>query len=459
VSSNEPGATFRRRAVWPLATVGEIEATLVDAGNPCVLVAAADVGLRGPELPDEINADLATLARLEAVRAAGAVAMGLARTPEQATRERPAVPKIGVLASPAGYATTAGTEVAATDIDLIVRMLSMGRVHHAVPVTGAMAVAVACALPGSLAARLRRPGEGPVRLGHPAGATAMEAEVEPQGGSWRARRVTLGRTARRLKVLGDELCFRRGGIFRHEDGMKRIAAALLLGAGRLAAQQGPWNGLRLGGKPGPGEWSAPLEILLWLTLLVLLPAAIISLTPFLRLLVVLHFLRQALGTQSAPSNQVLAGLSLFLTLLLMQPTGARIYEQAIGPLDRGEIGMQEALARAAVPVKGFLARYVREKDVALFLEISHAPRPRNLDDLDLQVLMPAYVLSELRTAFQIGAVLFLPFLIIDLLVASITLSLGMLQLPPVMISAPFKILLFVVVDGWNLVVGSLVKSF
>ncbi len=241
--------------------------------------------------------------------------------------------------------------------------------------------------------------------------------------------------------------------------MKRIAAALLLAAGRLAAQQGPWNGLRLGGKPGPGEWSAPLEILLWLTLLVLLPAAIISLTPFLRLLVVLHFLRQALGTQSAPSNQVLAGLSLFLTLLLMQPTGARIYEQAIGPLDRGEIGMQEALARAAVPVKGFLVKYVREKDVALFLEISRTPRPRNLDDLDLAVLMPAYVLSELRTAFQIGAVLFLPFLIIDLLVASITLSLGMLQLPPVMISAPFKILLFVVVDGWNLVVGSLVKSF
>lgn len=190
-----PGAALERLRVEGL---GEIEATLVDAGNPCVLVAAADVGLRGPELPDEVNADAATLARLEAVRAAGAVAMGLAETPEQATRERPAVPKIAFLAAPAGYATTAGIEVAATDYDLVVRMLSMGRVHHAVPVTGAVAVAVACALPGSLAARLRRPGDRPVRLGHSAGVTAVEAEVEPDGASWRARRATLGRTARRL---------------------------------------------------------------------------------------------------------------------------------------------------------------------------------------------------------------------------------------------------------------------
>jgi 2-methylaconitate cis-trans-isomerase PrpF len=178
--------------------LGEIEATLVDAGNPCVLVAAADVGLRGPELPDEVNADAELLAGLEAVRAAGAVAMGLAATPEQATAERPAVPKIAVLSEPTGYATTAGAEVAAADVDLVVRMLSMGRAHHAIPVTGAVAVAVAGALPGSVAARLRRPGDRPLRLGHPAGVTEVEAEVEAAGASWRARRVTLGRTARRL---------------------------------------------------------------------------------------------------------------------------------------------------------------------------------------------------------------------------------------------------------------------
>jgi flagellar biosynthetic protein FliP len=216
---------------------------------------------------------------------------------------------------------------------------------------------------------------------------------------------------------------------------------------------------RLTEAPPGAEWGLPLQILLWMTLLVILPAAVVSLTPFLRLLVVFHFLRQALGTQTTPSNQVLTGLSLFLTLVLMQPTGDRIYRQAVEPLERGEITQRQALARAAEPLKQFLSQYAREKDLALFLEITHQPRPRNASELDLRVLMPAYVLSELRTGFQIGAVLFLPFLIIDLLVASITLSLGMLQLPPVMISAPFKILLFVLVDGWNLVVGSLVKSF
>jgi 2-methylaconitate cis-trans-isomerase PrpF len=194
----DPGGGVTGRLLPGGGALGEIEATLVDAGNPCVLVAAADVGLRGPELPDEVNADPELLAGLEAVRAAGAVAMGLAATPEQATAERPAVPKIAVLSEPTGYATTAGAEVAAADVDLVVRMLSMGRAHHAIPVTGAVAVAVAGALPGSVAARLRRPGDRPLRLGHPAGVTEVEAEVEAAGASWRARRVTLGRTARRL---------------------------------------------------------------------------------------------------------------------------------------------------------------------------------------------------------------------------------------------------------------------
>ncbi len=208
-----------------------------------------------------------------------------------------------------------------------------------------------------------------------------------------------------------------------------------------------------------GKLGVPMQIVLLLTLLTLLPAAIASLTPFLRLVVVLHFLRQAVGTQTAPSNQTLLGLALFLTVVLMQPVADQVHAEAIVPLQKNEIGQLEALQRAAGPVKQFLARFVREKDVALFLEITDKPRPNDLDDLDLTVLMPAYVLSELKISFQIGAVLFLPFLVIDLLVASITLSLGMIQLPPVMISVPFKLLLFVLVDGWNLVVGSLVKGF
>lgn len=203
----------------------------------------------------------------------------------------------------------------------------------------------------------------------------------------------------------------------------------------------------------------PMQVLLLLTLLTLLPAFVASLTPFLRILVVLHFLRQAVGTQTAPSNQTLIGLALFLTVVLMQPVADQVHAEAIVPLQNEEIGHFEALERAGGPLKKFLSRYVREEDVALFLKIMDKPRPNNLNDLGLTVLMPAYVLSELRTAFQIGAVLFLPFLVIDLLVASITLSLGMIQLPPIMISAPFKLLLFVLVDGWNLVVGSLIEGF
>jgi len=182
-------------------------------------------------------------------------------------------------------------------------------------------------------------------------------------------------------------------------------------------------------------------------------------TPFLRLTVVLHFLRQALGTQNTPSNQVLVGLSLFLTLLIMQPVGSEIYHKAWEPLDQGQITWQQALDAGSQPLRTFLLRFAREKDIRLFLEASHRPAPHSPADVELTVLIPAYILSELKTGFQIGAVLFLPFLIIDLVVASVTLSLGMMQLPPVMVSAPFKILLFVLVDGWNLVVGSLLRSF
>jgi flagellar biosynthetic protein FliP len=205
--------------------------------------------------------------------------------------------------------------------------------------------------------------------------------------------------------------------------------------------------------------STPMQIALGMTLLALLPAAIMCITPFLRIVVVLHFLRQALGTQTAPSNQVLLGLSLFLSLVVMQPVVSDIYTHAWQPMERNEISTSQAFDAGAAPMRTFLLRYAREKDIRLFVEIAKEPPPRTPSDLSLRVLIPAYILSELKTGFQIGAVLFLPFLVIDIVVASVTLSIGMVQLPPVMISAPFKILLFVLVDGWNLVIGSLMKGF
>jgi flagellar biosynthesis protein FliP len=214
----------------------------------------------------------------------------------------------------------------------------------------------------------------------------------------------------------------------------------------------PWNGLGAGG-------SLPWNIVVLLTLLTLLPAILLSMTPFVRLLVVFHFLRQALGTQSTPSNQTLIGLALLLTFFLMQPVGGAIYADAVVPLEAGRITMMGALERSAVPLRNFMLKYTREKDLALFVDLAHEPRPSKPEDLGMRIVAPAYLLSELQVGFRIGAALFLPFLVIDLVVAAITTSVGMLQLPPVVISTPLKILLFVVVDGWNLLVGSLMRSF
>jgi len=205
--------------------------------------------------------------------------------------------------------------------------------------------------------------------------------------------------------------------------------------------------------------SAPMQIVLLLSALTLLPAVLMALTPFLRITIVLHFLRQALGTQTAPSNQVLVALAMFLSLVVMQPVAEEVYHKGWEPLESGKVSASQAWDQATPPIKTFLLRFAREKDIKLFVDLTHAPAPAKPADVPLNALAPAYVLSELKAAFQIGAVLFLPFLIIDLVVASVTLSVGMVQLPPVMVSAPFKILLFVLVDGWNLVVGSLVKSF
>jgi len=239
----------------------------------------------------------------------------------------------------------------------------------------------------------------------------------------------------------------------------RILCGLAMALPAAAAASEPFSLLGITpGKTG-ASLSVPMQIVLMLTLMTLLPAAVMSITPFLRIVVVLHFLRQALGTQSTPSNQVLLGLALFLALLVMQPVIADMYHQGWEPMENGQVAPAQALEQGARPLHAFLLRFAREKDLKLFVEISHSPAPRTPADLEMRVLIPAYILSELKTGFQIGAVLFLPFLVIDLVIASVTLSIGMVQLPPVMISAPFKILLFVLVDGWNLVVGSLMKSF
>jgi flagellar biosynthetic protein FliP len=256
-----------------------------------------------------------------------------------------------------------------------------------------------------------------------------------------------------------------GSVGRQPDGgpvTRRLV--VLLGlivavAGRaIAATPSPSS--LFGVTPTKGESiGVPMQVVILLTLLTLLPAVLMSITPFLRIALVLHFLRQALGTQTAPSNQVLLGVSLFLTLMVVQPLAMDMYHQGWEPFQKNELTNEQAFDAGVKPLKTFLARFAREKDIKLFVEISHLPAPHKPSELGLQVLIPAYILSELKAGFQIGAVLFLPFLIIDLVVASVTLSIGMVQLPPVMVSAPFKILLFVLADGWNLVIGSLMKGF
>jgi flagellar biosynthetic protein FliP len=205
--------------------------------------------------------------------------------------------------------------------------------------------------------------------------------------------------------------------------------------------------------------SMPWTVIILFTVLTLLPALLLSMTPFVRILIVFHFLRQALGTQTAPTNQTLIGLALFLTYFVMQPVGMSIDRVSIEPFAQGSITAWQAVERSATPMRQFMLKYTREKDLALFVELAHEPRPSQPSDLSMRVVVPAYIISELKTGFQIGAVLYLPFLVIDMVVAAITTSVGMFQLPPVVISTPLKILLFVVADGWNLVVGSTLKSF
>ncbi len=243
-------------------------------------------------------------------------------------------------------------------------------------------------------------------------------------------------------------------------------AVLLLGVVLISALSSPVLAAR--GRqtqaisiPGlsPQAGSLSWTIVLLFSVLTLLPAILLAMTPFVRILVVFHFLRQALGTQTAPTNQTLIGLALLLTYFVMAPVCASVNQAAIVPLENGSITPWEAIERGSVPLKAFMLHFAREKDLALFVELSKEARPQKAEDLSMRVVAPAYLISELKTGFQIGAVLFLPFLVIDMVVASVTTSVGMFQLPPVVISTPLKILLFVVIDGWNLVVGSLMHSF
>ncbi len=209
----------------------------------------------------------------------------------------------------------------------------------------------------------------------------------------------------------------------------------------------------------PKDMAVLIEILLVFTVLSVAPAILLMTTCFTRLVVAFSFLRSAMGTQQMPPSQVLIGLSLFLTLFIMSPVLRQINEQAVKPYMAEEINLRQAFDRGIKPLRGFMFKQTREKDLALFISMAKLEKPANKDEVPSSILIPAFMISELKTAFQIGFVLFLPFLVIDMVVASVLLSMGMMMLPPVMVSLPFKLLLFVLVDGWHLIVGSLVQSF
>ena len=234
------------------------------------------------------------------------------------------------------------------------------------------------------------------------------------------------------------------------------AMLLLSSAAAFAQEPASQMNLRI---DGVGTVSAPLQIVLLLTLLSFVPAALVMMTSFTRIAIVFHFLRQALGTQEVPSNQMLVGLTLFLTAFIMAPVADRVNVLAVQPAIEGRIDVMQALEAGAPPVREFMLKQTRQADLALFVDLARLPRPNTPNDLPMRVVIPAYAISELKTGFQMGFFLFIPFLLIDLIVSTTLLSMGMMQLPPAMISLPFKILLFVMIDGWNLIVGSIVRSF
>lgn len=241
--------------------------------------------------------------------------------------------------------------------------------------------------------------------------------------------------------------------------------ALLLAVLALAVTPAPVLAQALPGvtsKPGPGGgqiWSLSIQTLVLLTSLSFLPAAMLMMTGFTRIIIVLGLLRNALGTASSPPNQVLVGLSLFLTFFVMGPVLDRVYNDAYKPLSENKISLEAAIAKAADPLKGFMLKQTREKDLAMFAQMAKAPEMQGAEEVPMSILVPAFVTSELKTAFQIGFTIFIPFLIIDLVVASVLMAMGMMMVPPATISLPFKLMLFVLVDGWQLLLGSLAQSF
>lgn len=221
----------------------------------------------------------------------------------------------------------------------------------------------------------------------------------------------------------------------------------------------PYFSLGVNTAADAGGPSVVLQIFLLMTVLSLAPAILVMLTSFTRIVIVLSLLRRALGTMQMPPNQVMIGLALFLTIFIMSPAIRQIHQSAIKPYMAGEIGHVQALTQAAKPLREFMFKQTREKDLALFVDVARLERPHNADDIPTTVLIPAFIISEVKTAFQIGLLLYVPFLVIDMVVASVLLSMGMMMLPPVMVSLPFKLMLFVLADGWYLLVGSLVRSF
>jgi len=242
--------------------------------------------------------------------------------------------------------------------------------------------------------------------------------------------------------------------------MIRAIALLLLFAFSLNAEtiQIPTVNLTLGGVTEPEQLVNSLNVLVVLTLLFLAPSLILVMTSFTRILIVFGFLRQALGTQQMPPTQLLVSLALVLSFFVMEPVGEKAYEKGVKPYLEKTISYEEAFERASEPFKNFMIRNTREKDLALFFRIRKMENPQSVKEVPLSIVIPAFMISELKTAFEIGFLIFLPFLIIDMVVSSILMSMGMMMLPPVMISLPFKILIFVLVDGWNLLIGNLIES-
>ncbi|ADI01748.1 flagellar type III secretion system pore protein FliP [Syntrophothermus lipocalidus] len=239
-----------------------------------------------------------------------------------------------------------------------------------------------------------------------------------------------------------------------------MVVVCLTGEAQAQQFQIPQVSINIGGESqGETGVSQALQILALLTILSLAPAILILLTSFTRIIVVLSFVRSALATQQMPPNQILVGLALFLTFFVMAPTWKEVNEKALQPYFQGEITQDQAFTRGMAPLRTFMFKQTREKDLALFVKMAKIQRPRTYGDVPNYVLIPAFVISELKTAFEIGFIIFVPFLVIDMVVSSALMSMGMLMLPPMMISLPFKILLFVLVDGWNLVVNSLLMSF